>query len=72
MRQFLIASIISIVAYCVYFFALSYFGPSFYVGANAGSLFVIYPVIFLILLGIYLWCYKKTTIAAVGVFAGFI
>ena len=72
MRKVLIASVISIVVYCVYFFGLSYFGHSFYVGANAGSLFMIYPAILLIFLGSYLWFYKRAPHAAFGAFAGFI
>ena len=72
MKKFLLGLIISIIVYCVYFFGSSYFGPSFYIGANAGSLCIIYPAIFLSLLGLYLWLYKKAPLAVVGVFAGFI
>jgi hypothetical protein len=63
---------ISMVVYLCYFFSVSYFAPSLYVGANAGLLFGIVPIIFLVLGAVYLWHYRQMPFAVGGIFVGFL
>ena len=70
MKQFIKSFVVSVLIYSIYVVSLSYFGASFYVGANAGWLVVIYPLIVVILLGSYLWFLKKVPRAAAGMLCG--
>jgi hypothetical protein len=72
MKTFLSSVGMSVVVYGSYFLGVSYFGPSFYVGANAGPLFVVIPILFLVLVGAYLWYYQHKPLAVIGIFVGFL
>jgi hypothetical protein len=72
MKTFIVSMIASIVVYSIYFLGLSYFGPSLWVGANAGSLFVLAPILILAFLGVYFVVCKKRPAVVAGLSVGFL
>ena len=72
MRKFVTGFLACTVVYACYFFGLSYFGPSFYVGANAGLLFIILPIIALIVYALYAWLHQKKPLVAIGALCAFL